>query len=82
MTPDLRPDELLVAISLPLWPAGHGYAFAEMARRHGDFALVGAAALVALDGQGRISRAAIALTAENGTASRMIAALIRKRVWR
>ena len=61
MTPDLRPDDLLVAISLPLWPAGHGYAFAEMARRHGDFALVSAAVLVALDGQGRISRAAIAL---------------------
>ena len=62
MTPDLQPDELLVAISLPLWPAGHGYAFLEMARRHGYFALVGAAALVTLDRQGGISRAAIALT--------------------
>jgi carbon-monoxide dehydrogenase medium subunit len=62
MTPNLRPDELLVAITHPPWPAGHGHAFLEMARRHGDFALAGAAVLIALDEQGNIARAAIALT--------------------
>ena len=62
MAPDLEPDELLTAIAFSPWPAGHGHAFLELARRHGDFALAGAAALITLDRQGRIDRAAIALT--------------------
>ncbi len=62
MTPNLQPDELLIAITMPPWPPGHGYAFLEMARRHGDFALAGAAALVTLADNGAIARAAIALT--------------------
>ncbi len=62
MTPNLEPDELLTGISLPLWPVGHGFAFLEMARRHGDFALAGVAALLTLDASARVSRAAIAVT--------------------
>jgi carbon-monoxide dehydrogenase medium subunit len=62
MTPNLEPDELLTGISLPLWPAGHGHAFLEMARRHGDFALAGVAALLTLNGSGKIDRAALAVT--------------------
>lgn len=62
MMPNLEPDELLVGITVPCWPTGHGYAFLEMARRHGDFALAGAAALMVLDGAGAIERVAIALT--------------------
>jgi CO/xanthine dehydrogenase FAD-binding subunit len=42
----LEPDELLVEISLPPLPAGSGWAFTEMTRRHGDYALVGVAAVV------------------------------------
>lgn len=61
MSPDLAPDEVLTAVSFPAWPEGHGYAFVEFARRHGDFALVGVACLLALDVAGRIARAAIAL---------------------
>ncbi|WP_166354119.1 FAD binding domain-containing protein [Phytoactinopolyspora limicola] len=49
LTTDLTSDELLVAIDVPLWPDGHGYAFEEFARRHGDFALVAAAVLLELD---------------------------------
>jgi carbon-monoxide dehydrogenase medium subunit len=60
MTPALEPDELLVAIHVEPWPAGHGHGFHELARRHGDFAIAGAAALIALDG-GVVARAAIAL---------------------
>src|SRR5439155_1147968 len=45
----LEPDELLVEISLPRWPARTGSSFQEIARRHGDFALVGAGAVVGLD---------------------------------
>lgn len=59
MTPGLEPDELLVGVDIPLWPAGHGYCFAERARRHGDFAIASAACLLVLDGAGRITRAAL-----------------------
>ncbi|MGY4238361.1 carbon-monoxide dehydrogenase medium subunit [Bradyrhizobium sp. USDA 4449] len=44
----LRPDELLVRVEFPLWPANHGFAFEEVARRHGDFAIVAVGALVEL----------------------------------
>jgi carbon-monoxide dehydrogenase medium subunit len=49
----LEPDELLAEIELPGPPAprtGHG--FAEVARRHGDFALAGACAVLSLDAAG------------------------------
>jgi len=42
----LDADEILVEVRLPAMPAGAGYAFEELARRHGDFALVGIAAVV------------------------------------
>ena len=56
----LEPDELLVEISLPAAPSGAAYGFAETARRHGDFALAGAAVLVQLDGDGVIADARVA----------------------
>ncbi len=49
----LEPDELLVEVALPPLPSRTGWAFDEVARRHGDFALVGAAGLVTLDDRGR-----------------------------
>lgn len=49
---DVAPDEMLAAIEFPPWRAGGGYAFQEVARRHGDYALVGAAAIVHLDADG------------------------------
>jgi len=61
MTPAIRPDEIVTAISLPGWPESHGFAFEEFARRQGDFAIVGVAVLVAADAAGTITRAAIAL---------------------
>jgi carbon-monoxide dehydrogenase medium subunit len=61
MTPALEPDELLVGASFPSWPAGHGYAFVEFARRHGDFAIVSAAALIEEDKAGKVTRASVTL---------------------
>ncbi|MBB6306052.1 FAD binding domain-containing protein [Xanthobacter tagetidis] len=61
MTTALEPDEILAAIELPLWPQGHGWGFHEFARRHGDFAIVAAAALLALGPDGRIARASLTL---------------------
>jgi len=50
LTTSLAPDEILTEVRLPAPPAGAGYAFEEFARRHGDFAIVGIAALVARQG--------------------------------
>ncbi len=57
----LAPGELITAIEIPVLPPRTGGAFEEFARRHGDYALVGVAALVTLDGAGRCERARIAL---------------------
>jgi CO/xanthine dehydrogenase FAD-binding subunit len=50
LTTRLAPEELLVEVRLPAMPAGAGYAFEEFARRHGDFAIVGIAAMVVREG--------------------------------
>jgi aerobic carbon-monoxide dehydrogenase medium subunit len=57
----LAPGELLVEIALPPLPARTGTAFLEVARRHGDYALVGVAAIVTLDARGRCQEARIGL---------------------
>ena len=57
----LAPGELLVEITVPPLPASSGTAFLEMARRHGDYALVGVAAVVTLDAPGRCTAARIGL---------------------
>lgn len=51
----LAEGELLVDIEVPPMPAGAGCAFEEVSRRHGDYALLGVAAVVALDDTGRCS---------------------------
>jgi CO/xanthine dehydrogenase FAD-binding subunit len=45
----LMPDELLVEVAVPAMPARTGWSFQEVARRHGDYALAGVAAMVTLD---------------------------------
>jgi carbon-monoxide dehydrogenase medium subunit len=42
----LEPDELALGAFFPALPAGAGVAFDEVARRHGDYAMCGVAALV------------------------------------
>ncbi len=49
----LEPDELLVEISLPPLLPRSGWSFQELARRHGDYALVGVVAVVTSDGRNR-----------------------------
>jgi carbon-monoxide dehydrogenase medium subunit len=63
MTTAVQQDEILTAIELKLWPGAHGYGFQEFARRHGDFALAGAAALLELATDQTVRHAAIALFA-------------------
>lgn len=61
MTPALEADELLARITIPRWREPHGHAFVEFSRRHGDFAIVGVACLLALDAKGAIARARLSL---------------------
>ncbi len=51
-TTALEPDEILVEIEVPPLPRHMGHAFLEFARRHGDYAQAGVAALVRLDDSG------------------------------
>jgi CO/xanthine dehydrogenase FAD-binding subunit len=60
-TTALQPDEMLTAVEVPLPVPSTGTAFVEYARRHGDFALGGAAVAVTLGLDGRCEKAAIAL---------------------
>ena len=56
-TTALEPDEMLAEAALPALPARSGWAFMEVARRHGDYAQVGIAARLTLDESGRCREA-------------------------
>ena len=74
MTPALNPGELVIAVSIPYWPAGHGWGFVEFARRHGDFAIASAGVLLETGRDGRIARAAIAVGGVEAVPVRLTAA--------
>jgi CO/xanthine dehydrogenase FAD-binding subunit len=67
LTTALEPDELLVEVRLPALPAGAGVSFHEVSRRHGDFALVAAAAAVTLGRDGVCEGAWLALAGVGAT---------------
>jgi carbon-monoxide dehydrogenase medium subunit len=70
-TTALEPDEILTEVRLPASTGGH--AFVEFARTHGNFAIVGIAALVAVE-DGRVTRAAVAASGLGPTPLRLAAA--------
>lgn len=51
----LHHDEIAVEAFFPALPAGSGVAFEEIARRHGDYAMCGVAAVVAVEGDRVVS---------------------------
>jgi carbon-monoxide dehydrogenase medium subunit len=69
----LAPDELLVSLRLPVAGPGSGAGFHELARRAGDYAIAGAAAMVEL-ADGVITRAGVACLAVGTVPVRAIAA--------
>lgn len=83
MTTARADDELLVEVRLPLMPADAGWAFVEQSRRHGDFALVGVAAVLEREaGTDRCAGARLTLTGVGGgpvTMSAAVAALVGER---
>jgi carbon-monoxide dehydrogenase medium subunit len=70
-TTALESDEILTEVRFPQFPGGH--AFVEFSRTHGNFAVVGVAALVAV-ADGRVTRAAIAASGVGPTPVRLTAA--------
>jgi CO/xanthine dehydrogenase FAD-binding subunit len=61
LTTDIQDDEMLVEITFPPLPRATGTCFMEVARRRGDFALAGVAAIVSLDEDGSCSSIRITL---------------------
>lgn len=49
-TTALEPDEILVSCELPMAGQGHWFGFDELARRHGDYAIVGLAVTARREG--------------------------------
>ncbi|HEY7204708.1 MAG TPA: FAD binding domain-containing protein [Methylomirabilota bacterium] len=74
LTTSLGADEVATAVRFTLPPAGAGWGFAEVSRRHGDFALVGAVAVLARAGGGPVTRARLAFFGAGGTPTRGVAA--------
>ena len=66
----ILPGELIVEVNVPLLPPRTGAAFDEFSRRHGDYAIGGAASIVTLDEQGKCSRARITVLGGGSTALR------------
>jgi carbon-monoxide dehydrogenase medium subunit len=69
-TTALEPDEILIEVRFDPPPPNAGFAMDEVARRHGDFAMVGVAAMVTVEGD-RIAEARVALTGVGQTPVRV-----------
>lgn len=67
-------DEILTAVRFPVWGARSGFAVEEFARRHGDFAIAGAAVAVQIDDDARVTRCGIGLLGLGSTPLRGAAA--------
>ena len=73
LTTSRSPDELLTQVRFPAARPGTGVSFTEVARRHGDFAIVGLAASLVLSG-GVISDARLAFAGISEVPARAAAA--------
>jgi carbon-monoxide dehydrogenase medium subunit len=71
LTTALAPTELLAEVWFPSAAPGTGAAWIEFARRHGDYALVGVAAVVTLEGS-TVRRASLAVTGVDGVPVRAV----------
>ncbi|HUZ68313.1 MAG TPA: xanthine dehydrogenase family protein subunit M [Candidatus Saccharimonadales bacterium] len=62
LTTALEASELLQEIIVPVPPSGHGYSVQEVARRHGDFAIVAVACVVEPERGARVALGGVADT--------------------
>jgi CO/xanthine dehydrogenase FAD-binding subunit len=83
LTTDIAADEMLVEVLFPEPKPRTGVCFMEVARRRGDFALAGVAAILRLDEEERCSELRLALCGVGETpveASRAAASLVGQRL--
>jgi 2-furoyl-CoA dehydrogenase FAD binding subunit len=59
MTTAAGAQDVVVSVEFPTTRPGEGFGFAEIARRHGDFALAGVATRVRVDAGGAVARARV-----------------------
>jgi carbon-monoxide dehydrogenase medium subunit len=71
MTTTIEPIELLTEIRFPPWNPRCGWAIQEISRRRGDFAVVGVATLLTLNGKDACEDARVALFGVGATAVRI-----------
>ena len=57
----LEPGEILTSVSIPVPPAGHGYAYEKLKRKVGDYATAAAAVVLTKSG-GKVAACSIGLT--------------------
>jgi carbon-monoxide dehydrogenase medium subunit len=62
MSTALGDDEILIEIRVPLWPAGSGGAYMKFPHPASRFAVVGVAAMVTLDKEGKSTKASVGVT--------------------
>ena len=74
LTTSMEATEVLAEVRFPVQPARTGWAFDEVARRHGDFAMCGVSTTVTLDAGGTCSAARIVLFGVGATPLRAPAA--------
>jgi carbon-monoxide dehydrogenase medium subunit len=65
-TTALQPGELVVGVSFPVLAAREGWGYRAFTRRHGDFAIVAAAATLALAADGTVEHLRLALGGMGG----------------
>lgn len=70
LTSDVQEDEIVTEIEWPALPPGHGWAFEEVARRSGDFALAAVGVILTIE-NGRAAEVRIGVMGVGDTPMRM-----------
>ena len=82
LTTALEPDEIIVEVKLPAWPAKRRWGFQEFSRRRGDFAMAAAAVFYDEDRSRKASNAHVGVIGVGDTPLRLpqVEALLNGRV--
>jgi len=82
LTTALEPDEIIVEVKLPAWPAKRRWGFQEFSRRRGDFAMAAAAVFYDQDRSRKASNAHVGVIGAGDTPLRLpqVEALLNGRV--
>lgn len=74
LTTSIELDEILISASFPALPSSAGWAFSEVSRRHGDFALAGVCCVLQLDGNRGVEAVRLAACGISSIPQRLVAA--------